>query len=508
MSNKARGGIVGLIVLAVTLLLGLAANSVFAVGSVGFTCSVTVSGGKATVTWDNIGQTENWVWDNGVKVPITGLTYVDSSPAWSYEVVAVVNGIKVRTTCPSGLGPSTTTTAKPTTTTAAPTTTTAKPTTTTTTAKPTTTTAKPTTTTAAPTTTTAKPTTTTAKPTTTTAKPTTTTTTPVEPFACKVSIADDGSVTLAWPDADTTASYSVYNAIGSLAVQTQAGMWIDTTPTVSYTITRTLANGARDSANCTLPTPRPVMQHCSIAETNGIRTYLEIREDHPSYFADSYNFYDTDKRLLYNTSQMIGAGIGIAPNFFERGAYRNYWWQQYNSLKPFGLIQYVAPVVNGTVGVIRTCSPTTQTPIAVDMDGSGRIERSAQATRFDLNADGTTELLDGWFGSGDGILVDLTVPGALNGVALFGDEGGRYTDGYAKLANRDTNADGTISGSELDGLGLWFDNGNGQADAGETITAAQAGLTSLTTSHTNYLSNAIVNGDTVTTEDVWFNTIG
>ena len=146
--------------------------------------------------------------------------------------------------------------------------------------------------------------------------------------------------------------------------------------------------------------------------------------------------------------------------------------------------------------------------IAVDMDGSGRIERSTQATRFDLNADGTTELLDGWFGSGDGILVDLNATGPLNGVALFGDEGGRYTDGYAKLANRDTNGDGTISGSELNGLGLWFDNGNGQTDAGETITAAQAGLTSLTTSHTNYLSNATVNGDTVTTEDVWFNTIG
>jgi hypothetical protein len=169
---------------------------------------------------------------------------------------------------------------------------------------------------------------------------------------------------------------------------------------------------------------------------------------------------------------------------------------------------YIAKVYNGVEGPLKYCGVYGQTPIAVDMDGSGAIERSGAPTSFDLNADGTTELLDNWFASQDGILVDLAAQGPLDGRALFGDEGARFADGYAKLATRDADHDGQVAGDELSGLGLWHDNGNGTIDAGETVTAQEAGLTTLSTSHNSYLSTATVNGNSVVTEDVWFNTIG
>ncbi len=169
-------------------------------------------------------------------------------------------------------------------------------------------------------------------------------------------------------------------------------------------------------------------------------------------------------------------------------------------------------------------------PIALDLNGDGEIgvtgvTTSAQkdsnaeigrTVEFDLDADGELDTIEWFDGSGDGILVDITKigpNGEVDGSALFGDEGGKFANGYNKLAQHDANNDGTISGAELDTLGLWIDDGDAVLEAGELQSAAEAGVTSVsaefgivrdTEGRAVIRSEAEVNGETVLTEDVFF----
>ena len=186
-------------------------------------CSVSVANGQATVTWNDIGQTSNYIYDHGVAKTDVQLSYVDSTPEWGYEVVAIVNGVKVRASCSTPGTPTTTT------------------------AQPTTTTAQPTTTTAAPTTTTAAPTTT-AQPTTTTAAPTTTTAAPGGTLVCSVSVAG-GVATVTWNNIGQASSY-VYDS--GVAVTDVQFSYVDSTPAWSYRVVAVKA-GVKYRADCTTP---------------------------------------------------------------------------------------------------------------------------------------------------------------------------------------------------------------------------------------------------------------
>jgi hypothetical protein len=65
---------------------------------------------------------------------------------------------------------------------------------------------------------------------------------------------------------------------------------------------------------------------------------------------------------------------------------------------------------------------------------------------------------------------------------LFGNYtfGKKWKDGFDALASLDKNSDGKISATELEPLGLWFDNNiDGVAQAGEVKSAAEAGVTAL-----------------------------
>ena len=69
--------------------------------------------------------------------------------------------------------------------------------------------------------------------------------------------------------------------------------------------------------------------------------------------------------------------------------------------------------------------------------------------KFDIDADDAEETMEWFDGAGDGILVDTTkigADGSIDGSALFGDEGGKYSNGYEKLAGLDANSDGQITG--------------------------------------------------------------
>ena len=91
------------------------------------TCSVAMNGTSAVVSWNDIGQQSDYIYDHGVAVTSPGRSYVDTTPETSYTVVATRDGVKYRAACSAPAAPTTTTAP---TTTAAPTTTTAAPTTT------------------------------------------------------------------------------------------------------------------------------------------------------------------------------------------------------------------------------------------------------------------------------------------------------------------------------------------------------------------------------------------
>jgi hypothetical protein len=168
-------------------------------------------------------------------------------------------------------------------------------------------------------------------------------------------------------------------------------------------------------------------------------------------------------------------------------------------------------------------------PIAFDTNGDGRIGTTGQTTAkdgtrtelgstvdFDIDGDGKLDKIEWMSGDGDSLLVDDRDGKAasdMSGARLFGDEGGKFSDGYQKLARLDTNGDNQLTGNELRGLKLWTDNGNAKVDAGELVSAQDAGVTRISTQRndvqndrgeTLMRSNADVNGRQMMTEDVWF----
>ena len=169
-------------------------------------------------------------------------------------------------------------------------------------------------------------------------------------------------------------------------------------------------------------------------------------------------------------------------------------------------------------------------PVALDLDGSGLIETTGETTArdragaslgetvaFDMDGDGDLEAIEWLSGTGDGLLVDNGDGRALadmNGTRLFGDQGGRFSDGYEQLALRDADGDGRIAGNETAGLAIWVDDGDAAAEEGELFTLADFGIESVSV-QTHEVADAAgrtlvrsqaetTDGRTVMTEDVWF----
>ncbi len=173
---------------------------------------------------------------------------------------------------------------------------------------------------------------------------------------------------------------------------------------------------------------------------------------------------------------------------------------------------------------------TNDSPIMFDLNGDGEIGVTGETTSqdkvdissigdtvsFDLDGDGVNEQIEWSDGKGDGFLVDMTkigADGAIDGSALFGDEGGKFANGYEKLALHDADGDGMLTGSELDNLAVWIDNGDGILFEDEMVSLSDAGVTSISTQMQMVTdeegrglmqSVAEINGETVLTEDVWF----
>lgn len=172
----------------------------------------------------------------------------------------------------------------------------------------------------------------------------------------------------------------------------------------------------------------------------------------------------------------------------------------------------------------------THSPVTLDLDGSGAIETTGSSTAknrtggtsvghtvaFDINGDGAREQIEWLSGNGDGLLVDDRDGGAsksMNGNRLFGDANGQYSSGYEKLAKLDVDGDGILSGSELDGLKVWQDNGDARVQRSEMKSLAEVGIDQIsvqrhdvTNSNGEILMQSIAqrNGQSILSEDVWF----
>ncbi len=169
-------------------------------------------------------------------------------------------------------------------------------------------------------------------------------------------------------------------------------------------------------------------------------------------------------------------------------------------------------------------------PVAFDLNGDGKLGTTGQTTaknrnagtemgrtvQFDIDGDGKKDTIEWMDGKGDGLLVDNSDGRAatdMNGKRLFGDEGGKFANGYDKLAGRDANGDGKLTGQELQGLQMWVDNGDAKVDDGELKDLAGLGITEINVKkndvqnargETLMQSSATANGKQMLTEDVWF----
>ncbi|MEM7273384.1 MAG: hypothetical protein AAF547_09920 [Actinomycetota bacterium] len=143
-------------------------------------------------------------------------------------------------------------------------------------------------------------------------------------------------------------------------------------------------------------------------------------------------------------------------------------------------------------------------PIGIDLDGSGRVDRVDAPVRIDLDGDGVIDTVTQWFAPGEGILLSTDAV-APSGWTLFGDQGGRYPDGFAKLAERDLDGDGVIAGPELRGLIVWRDrDGDAAIDPGEAAPIHRYGIVELPTTHRDLVAFATTGAGPVVIEDLWF----
>ena len=180
------------------------------------------------------------------------------------------------------------------------------------------------------------------------------------------------------------------------------------------------------------------------------------------------------------------------------GSWWTYWW-------------------DGKDGCIRTRSP-----VVFDTKNLGEIitTRStgpAQSNRdplFDYFGHGEKARVEWPIGDGQAWLVDNRDGRAvmdMNGKRFFGDAEG-HDDGYAKLRELDTSGTGILRGRDLEGLALWFDNGNAIVEEGELRSLSEVGITEIDANGTIQTlddgrevlrARAVLNGRTIMTEDVF-----
>ncbi|WP_434051449.1 MAG: DUF5801 repeats-in-toxin domain-containing protein [Roseibium sp.] len=149
--------------------------------------------------------------------------------------------------------------------------------------------------------------------------------------------------------------------------------------------------------------------------------------------------------------------------------------------------QYVA-VLTGISSAVLDASDFSfsSDPIVLDLDGDGvELVSAENGVAFDLNGDGQAEV-SGWVGADDGILaVDLDGSGKIeSGREVFSEvfnEGG-FADSLEALASLDSNGDAVIDANDaaFTDIRVWQDvNTDGVSQDGELSTLSDLGIESI-----------------------------
>ena len=152
--------------------------------------------------------------------------------------------------------------------------------------------------------------------------------------------------------------------------------------------------------------------------------------------------------------------------------------------------------------------PQRSDPFTLDLDGDGLETVGVNATNpllFDIDATGIKQSV-GWVKPDDGFLaLDRNGNGTIDsGAELFGDStplstGGTAADGFAAVADLDSNGDGLVDAQDTawTDLRVWQDtNQDGISDEGELKTLSEAGIASITVGKTEHLA-VLANGNAI-----------
>jgi hypothetical protein len=195
-------------------------------------------------------------------------------------------------------------------------------------------------------------------------------------------------------------------------------------------------------------------------------------------------------------------------------------------------------VVRGDLEAARRCyhqGAQAASPIMLDLNDDGKLgttgvttakdridDQIGRTVSFDIDGDGKKDEIEWMSGDGDGMLVDdrdggatgaMLTDGEIDGKRLFGDQGGKYANGYEKLKALDKDGGGKVSGTELDGLKVWIDDGDAKLEGGELKTLRELGITEISVimrleqnerGEDLMRSTYTQNGQTKVSEDVWF----
>lgn len=293
-----------------------------------------------------------------------------------------------------------------------------------------------------------------------------------------------------------------------------------------------VSNGSTENRKFGLDKLGPTPNYCN---SNHIHNgQLELREYDPENYYDKYELYGENGALLQTTTLEASNGtlLDPTPNRPQFGSVL-LWWngKQLERTSPphASIIGKVFSIIgfneNGTRSPRFNCTRELVTPIALDLNGDGKIGVTGSSTArdadrsklgktvmFDMSGNGQAIEMEWFAGDGDGILIDNRdgmAASQMNGTRLFGDQGGRFANGYAQLAQLDTDGNAQLTGEELNGLAIWLDNGDAVVQQGELKTLASYEINSIGTQmmmvegmmRSNATDN---NGRNIMTEDVWF----
>ncbi|HPZ06663.1 MAG TPA: hypothetical protein PL110_01000 [Candidatus Eremiobacteraeota bacterium] len=207
----------------------------------------------------------------------------------------------------------------------------------------------------------------------------------------------------------------------------------------------------------------------------------------------------------YNTTHEPDAGVGR--ELFTYATSSDYYIYTGSVQKQVG---------SQTITYNYKCSSIGwSSPIVLDLNGDGKLDASGgnwlphngfvdgvKTVRFDIDGDGFEDIVE-WVSANDGLLIMPGEENIVDGTSFFGNNDG-YNDGYEKLASFDTNKDGVLSGSELNGMKVWIDeNGDGKAAKSELKSLSSLGITEISTTATGFKSSFVQNGQRKYSWDWW-----